>query len=117
SKRRRMTIIDTKEQQYFSIPGCMHISRLLLFVVAFFVSTTGMVSAQKASTNSPYSKFGLGELRGSQLPQNRAMGGIETGVRYIGRYSNINSGNPASYSALQFTTIDAGVLGNISELA
>lgn len=94
----------------------MNITRVLILIIGF-ASSAGMVSAQKASTSSPYSKFGVGELWGRQLPQFRAMGGIETGVRYIGRYSNVNTGNPASYSALQFTTMDAGVLGNISQLS
>lgn len=91
--------------------------RRLLILVTVCSCFVGPAWAQKASTSSPYSKFGLGELRGSQLPQTRAMGGIETGVRYVGRYSNINTGNPASYAALQLTTIDAGVLGNIAELS
>lgn len=73
--------------------------------------------AQKANTSSPYSKFGIGEMRGTQLTQTRAMGGIVSGVRHIGLYSNINPDNPASYSAMQFTTIDAGLTGNIATLS
>src|SRR5690606_11764915 len=112
-----MTLMDTKKPTRSAVFDRMLISRTLMMVFVAIAGSVGMVSAQKASTSSPYSKFGLGELRGNQLPQFRAMGGIETGVRYIGRFSNINTGNPASYSALQFTTIDAGLLGNISELS
>lgn len=93
----------------------MNRALILIFVVLFL--PVSMLFAQKASTSSPYSKFGIGELRGSLLPQTRAMGGIASGVRHIGVFSNINTANPASYSALQFTTIDAGVLGNIAQLS
>lgn len=90
-------------------PGVFALSILLLF------STTTL--AQRATTSSPYSRYGLGEMRGDLLPQSRAMGGIATGVRYLNGYGNINIGNPASYSALGLTTIDAGLFGNITELS
>ncbi|WP_090607398.1 PorV/PorQ family protein [Parapedobacter koreensis] len=45
------------------------------------------------------------------------MGGIATGIRYLSGYGNINVGNPASYSALQLTTVDVGVFGNITQLS
>lgn len=89
---------------------------IFLIFTVLFLPVSGLY-AQKASTSSPYSRYGIGELRGSQLPQTRAMGGIASGVRHIGVFSNINTENPASYSALQFTVIDAGVFGNITQLS
>lgn len=89
----------------------------LCLLMTLSLAPLGNLFGQKASTSSPYSRFGIGELRGSQLPQTRAMGGIAAGVRHLGMYSNINTDNPASYSALQFTVIDAGVLGNIAQLS
>jgi hypothetical protein len=89
---------------------------LILILSAVCIPVFGLF-AQKASTSSPYSKFGIGDTRVNQLPQLRAMGGIVSGVRHIGLYSNINVDNPASYSAFQFTVIDAGVNGNIAELS
>ena len=83
--------------------------------ISLLLSTTAQ--AQRATTSSPYSRYGLGELRGDALPQLRAMGGITTGIRYINGYGNINIGNPASYSALGLTTIDVGLFGNITELS
>ena len=100
--------------KYLSIT--MHtIPKVIVFLVVLLVST--VVHAQRSTTSSPYSRFGLGELRGDLLPQTRAMGGIATGVRYLSGYGNINVANPASYSALQFTTIDVGVFGNVTELS
>lgn len=81
------------------------------------VFSGSMAYGQKASTSSPYSRYGIGEMKGVVQPQNKAMGGIGTGVRYIGMYDHINPLNPASYSALHLTTFDAGVYGNIAELS
>lgn len=95
----------------------MHIiSKVSAFIICFIALST-TVYAQRASTSSPYSRFGLGEIRGESLPQTRAMGGIATGVRYLSGYGNINVINPASYSALPLTTIDVGVFGNITQLS
>ncbi|WP_262245763.1 outer membrane protein transport protein [Parapedobacter soli] len=90
-------------------PGVFALSILLL------LSTT--TQAQRATTSSPYSRYGLGEMRGDLLPQLRAMGGISTGIRYLNGYGNINVANPASYSALGLTTIDVGLFGNITQLS
>ncbi|RYE27836.1 MAG: hypothetical protein EOP42_18515 [Sphingobacteriaceae bacterium] len=84
---------------------------LLLFIFSAFAA-----SAQSTSS-SPYSRFGLGLLQQQSLPQNVAMGGIATGVRSIGGYSNINMLNPASYSAIGLTTIDVGAYATINTLS
>jgi hypothetical protein len=68
----------------------------------------------QSNTSSPYSQYGLGELRGEHLPQLRSLGGISTGIRGLGSYFNINSSNPASYSGIRLMAIDIGVYGNLS---
>ncbi|WP_026897721.1 PorV/PorQ family protein [Daejeonella oryzae] len=85
-------------------------------LVAFILFTAISVSAQTTSS-SPYSQFGLGDLKGSLLPQNRAMGGISAGYRKPGPYSNINLANPASYSAIQLTTFDIGAYTGLRQLS
>lgn len=85
-----------------------------LAIAALLFASTGVLA--QTNTSSPYSKFGLGEIRGENLPQLRAMGGISTGVRSLGSYYNINSNNPASYSGIRLMTIDIGVYGNLSTL-
>ncbi|MFC7524550.1 hypothetical protein ACFQRK_11370 [Parapedobacter sp. GCM10030251] len=92
-----------------------HTLKALVFIT--FLLPITLVHGQRSTTSSPYSRFGLGEIRGDQLPQTRAMGGIATGVRYLSGYGNINVGNPASYSALALTTVDVGVFGNITQLS
>lgn len=107
-------------QHYSRIPTysdtiMQHTLKALVFFAVLL--STNFAYGQRSTTSSPYSRFGLGELRGDLLPQTRGMGGIATGVRYLSGYGNINVGNPASYSALALTTVDVGVFGNITELS
>lgn len=95
----------------------MYLHRFSLLTVLFLLGAMQFATAQRATTSSPYSRYGIGELRHDLLPQTRGMGGIATGVRYLGGYSNINVANPASYSSLYMTTMDAGVFGNITQLS
>ena len=69
----------------------------------------------QSTTSSPYSQFGIGLISGSQLPQNRSLGGLSAGLRNPSSYSSLNISNPASYSSLRITTFDIGLfLGNTS---
>jgi len=80
-----------------------------------FVLTAISTRAQ-VTTQSPYSRFGLGNLDGLVLPQFRAMGGISTGVNKPNGYSNINMLNPATYGGINLTTVDIGIRGGFTEL-
>lgn len=84
-----------------------------------FLLTTvalGAMAQSTATTSSPYSQFGLGDMNTGLLPQTRAMGGIATAINRINGYNTINIQNPASYSYINLTTIDIGVLGSFSTL-
>ncbi len=71
-----------------------------------------------AQENSPYSRYGLGDLLPNQSILNRGMGGISAGyVDYDKRYDlkgiypksqNVNFANPASYSKLRITSFNLG---------
>lgn len=56
--------------------------------------------------NSPYSRYGLGDLYNSRNVVNKAMGGLSTPYY---DYQSVNFSNPASYSRLQTTTYDLGL--------
>lgn len=72
-------------------------------------------SAQAQNINSPYSRYGLGDLLPSQNIQNRAMGGVSAAYA---DYQSINFANPASYGQLQSVTYDFGVeVDNLSILS
>src|SRR5476651_2465517 len=82
----------------------------LLTVIAFAVNAQSTQPTQStATTSSPYSRYGLGDISPTLLPQNLAMGGISTAINRISGYNNINPLNPASFGAINFTTIDAGI--------
>lgn len=65
------------------------------------------------NTNSPYTRYGLGELREPSFGRSQAMGGIGIGLR---DRATINPANPASYSAIDSLTFlfDFGMSGLMS---
>lgn len=56
--------------------------------------------------NSPYSRYGVGNILPSGNIANRSMGGISAGVTDA---ATINTVNPATYGNLVLTTLDVGV--------
>ncbi len=63
---------------------------LLTVIIALF---TGLLSAQ-VNVNSPYSRYGVGDIFSGSFSQTRAMGGTSIAVS---SKNNINFFNPASY--------------------
>lgn len=98
-----------------SIGGFTKIILQLLIGLSAWGIQTGF--SQKSTSHSPYSQFGLGQMRNDLLPQTRAMGGISSGVRYLAGLPTLNIANPASYSALNRTVLEAGVYGNFTQLS
>ena len=72
-------------------------------VFIFLILGSLCTSAQQ---NSPFSRFGLGDVLPSTNILNRAMGGVS--VPYVDGQS-INFANPASYSRLNLVTFDLGL--------
>lgn len=81
----------------------------MLIVVSIF-STVGVA---QNNTNSPYTRFGFGELSDPMPGDQKAMGGVSLGIR---NPITINTQNPASYSAVDSMTFmfDLGVGGLLS---
>ncbi|MDO4180049.1 MAG: hypothetical protein Q4D36_02025 [Bacteroidales bacterium] len=77
------------------------ISASIILVVA------GLCMAQ-TSTNSPYTRYGFGQLSDQNFGNSKAMGGIAYGLR---NGYQINASNPASYTAIDSLTFlfDAGL--------
>lgn len=86
-----------------------------IFFLALLAAT--LSAAAQTTSSSPYSQFGLGDLKGSFLPQNRAMGGLSMGIRKPGQYDNINLSNPASYSTFELTAFDIGASMDLRKLS
>lgn len=87
-------------------------SARLIYKLAFLLLILGGKSVT-AQENSPYSRYGIGDIFPSQNVSTRAMGGLSTIYR---NYQNINFNNPASYGQLSLNlgngahvTYDIGV--------
>lgn len=85
------------------MPSVRTIMNLKLSLVIFLLSVTFYATAQE---NSPFSRYGLGDVYPSQNIINRAMGSI--GSTYANGQS-INLSNPAAYSELKIVTYDIGI--------
>lgn len=74
------------------------------FFVATALLTLGFCNAQEGST-SPYSFFGIGDLRFRGEAEYRSMGGMSIYTDSV----RLNLRNPASFGGLKFTTYTAGI--------
>ncbi|NKI26075.1 hypothetical protein HCG49_05830 [Arenibacter sp. 6A1] len=74
------------------------------FVIAILCLTSVSIYAQN-STSSPYSYFGIGDLKFAGTVENQMMGGISVYADSI----HLNLRNPAAYSGLGLTTYTAGI--------
>lgn len=91
----------------------------LRYTFAVCLLLTGVAANAQITLQSPYSKFGVGNIKGSLLPQLRSMGGISTAVGNINKgtfFNNINMQNPASYATISLTTLDIGMGASFMEL-
>jgi long-subunit fatty acid transport protein len=87
------------------------------YIVAVMILLTSATVKAQVTSQSPYSRYGLGNVKGLLLPQLRAMGGISTGVFKPSMYfNNINMQNPATYSGITSATIDIGLTGTLKTL-
>src|ERR1700744_3164510 len=85
-------------------------------IILLAVSAIGVKAQSTATTSSPYSRYGLGDIDPSIMPQQRGMGNISTAINKINNYNTINVQNPASYGAINYTTFDIGIYSNIITL-
>src|ERR1700740_1893850 len=81
-------------------------------ILLLAVSAFGVRAQTTATTSSPYSRYGLGDIDTTILPQQRGMGNIAAAINKINNYNTINVTNPASYGAINYTTFDIGIYGN-----
>jgi len=87
------------------------------YIVAVMILVASVNVNAQVTSQSPYSRYGLGNVKGLLLPQFRAMGGISTAIyKPSDYYSNINMQNPASYAGITLTTVDVGMSGSFKQL-
>ncbi|MCK5171121.1 MAG: hypothetical protein KAQ75_14680 [Bacteroidales bacterium] len=80
-----------------------------LFIIGI-IALTNIYSFSQSVTNSPYSRFGIGDIDRNGFNNSRAMGGISTGLR---TNNQINYMNPAAISAQDTMSLifDLGING------
>lgn len=85
-----------------------------VFLLLFTIISFNQLTNSQNNTNSPYTRFGYGEINDNIAGGQRAMGGVSVGVR---NGYTINTVNPASYSAVDSMTFmfDMGASGLISK--
>ncbi len=83
----------------------------MLWLIAMVFSTVAMIA--QPQDNSPYSRFGIGNLLGSNFSVTSSMGGL--GATYQSYY-DLNPANPASYSRLSYTAFDVGAYMKLAKL-
>ncbi len=83
-----------------------------LTIMLFGLIASVMMIAQN-NTNSPYTRYGYGQLEDDCFSRSQAMGGTSIGLR---TKNSINSTNPASYSSIDSTSFifEMGVSGLLS---
>ena len=81
----------------------------IIVVVSIFMAT---FSWAQDNTSSPYSYYGLGEIKFKGTQDSRAMGGLNI----VGDSIHLNLINPASYSKLKLTTFAVGGTSNFNKL-
>ena len=87
----------------------MKMIKKIIVVVSIFMAT---FSWAQDNTSSPYSYYGLGEIKFKGTQDSRAMGGLNI----VGDSIHLNLINPASYSKLKLTTFAVGGTSNINKL-
>jgi len=92
----------------------MYKNKLFLLVFSFLVLT--QFSVAQNNTNSPYTRFGYGNISDTNNGEQRGMGGVSIGSRSS---SSINVVNPASYSVVDSMTFmfDVGSSALISKFS
>ncbi|MDR1402819.1 MAG: hypothetical protein LBJ60_03840 [Tannerellaceae bacterium] len=82
-------------------------------VVAGILLSVSLALSAQNNTNSPYTRYGYGELADRSFGAGRAMGGIGYGLR---SNKQINPMNPASYTGMDSLTFifDLGIAGQLS---
>ncbi len=94
----------------------MQIRRVNRFLFFIFIALSSVAQAQ-TGTSSPYSRYGIGDLQTFSHARNAGMGGLSFAVREDSVVPDfINFNNPASYTAMKFTSFDAGIMGSYGNL-
>ena len=74
---------------------------------------TSFIGFAQENTSSPYSFYGLGDIKFRGTEDARAMGGLS----FVGDSISLNLLNPASYSSLKLTSFSIGSTSNFNKIS
>lgn len=74
-------------------------------------------SVAQPANNSPYARYGLGNLSNGVNVRSAGLGGISVAMREDSIPFLVNFVNPASYTSIGFTAFDVGVYGNVATIS
>lgn len=86
----------------------------LFFSIIFLTSTVLLFGQNVPKENSPYSRYGLGNINSTEFAPLQSMGGIAAG--YNNPYQ-LNLTNPASTAFLGYTSFETGGMAKLSVLS
>lgn len=84
-------------------------------MLALLQASVESANAQYSRGNSPYSRYGIGDLHGSNFAPNASMSGGQSAI--YRSYWDVNLTNPASLGKLRFASFQVGVDYRHSELS
>lgn len=89
------------------------------FPTLIFILLSGwtFLSVAQPANNSPYARYGIGNLTGAPNVRSSGLGGMSIALREDSIPFLVNFLNPASYTSLGFTAFDIGIYGNVATIS
>lgn len=86
---------------------------------AMFILLSGWAffSFAQPANNSPYARYGLGNLNNGANVRSAGVGGMSIAMREDSIPYLVNFLNPASYTSIGFTAFDIGIYGNVATIS
>ena len=91
--------------------------RVALFLMFICLNGWAFFSWAQPANNSPYARYGLGNLNNGANVRSAGIGGMSIAMREDSIPYLVNFLNPASYTSIGFTAFDIGIYGNIATLS
>lgn len=98
----------------FTYTTARQLVQSLMFIL--LCGWTFFAIAQPAN-NSPYARYGLGNLSNGVNVRSAGVGGLSIAMREDSIPYLVNFINPASYTSIGFTAFDIGVYGNVATIS
>ena len=96
---------------------CTTLRRPLLSLTFILLSGWAFLSFAQPANNSPYARYGLGNLNNGANVRSAGVGGMSIAMREDSIPFLVNFLNPASYTSLGFTAFDIGLYGNFATIS